>query len=176
MRILNTFKYHLSNKWLLATSIFILGITANAQEHPPRPIEVEVRNSRFLNFGTFTTDNSGGSIAVYPDSNSTTTGNVVQMNMGEVVTSALFDVFAIPGTIINIVPASPTFVLKGDNGGEMTLTISQNDFSTGATFITNQPPTSPNEVYVGGTLQVGSPAANPPGRYTGTIIINFIQE
>lgn len=156
--------------------LLVYNLPLIGQENPPIPIEVEVRTARFLNFGSFTTGNATGTVRVSYDSTPTTTGDVILIN-GQTVTSALFDVYALPGTVINIIPASNSFELTGSNGGSMLVTISDSDFSTGPTFITQANPNSPNEVYVGGTLNVSSvDAANPPGLYNGTIIINFIQE
>jgi hypothetical protein len=167
-------KYRCS--YFLGLFLLLGNIQGFAQENPPIPIDVEVRTARFLDFGAFITGNSTGTVHVSYNSTRTATGDVILIN-GKNVTSALFDVFAIPGTIINIVPASSNFTLTGSNGGTMYLSIADSDFSTGPTFITQGNSNTPNEVYVGGTLNVSSvDSANPPGNYTGTIIINFIQE
>lgn len=162
---------------LLILLLLIGGNTAvSAQENPPVPIDVEVRTARFLDFVAFVTGNATGTIHVSHDSTPTTTGDVILVD-SQRITSALFDVYALPGTIINIMPASGNFELTGSNGGSMYLNIADSDFSTGPTFVTQGSPSIPHEVYVGGTLNVSSvDSANPPGNYSGTIIINFIQE
>jgi hypothetical protein len=170
MKILNNIvncKY--SSSYILGLLLMLVTIPGFAQENPPIPIEVEVRTARFLDFGAFVTGNSTGTVHVSYDSTPTATGDVILIN-SQNVTSALFDVYALPGTIINIVPAASSFTLTGSNGGTMYLSIADSDFSTGPTFITQGNPNTPNEVYV------GVDSANPPGNYTGTIIINFIQE
>lgn len=147
-----------------------------AQENPPIPVDVEVRTARFLDFGAFSTGVGTGKIHISYDSTPTPSGDIYMIN-GKVVTSALFDVYANPGTIINMMPASSRFILTGSNGGEMYVSIADSDYSTGSTFITTANANMPNEVYVGGTIDVSSiDSANPAGQYTGTIIINFIQE
>jgi hypothetical protein len=164
------------SSYILGLFFMLVNIQGFAQENPPIPIDVEVRTARFLNFGAFITGNSTGTVHLSYNSTRTATGDVILINT-PTVTSALFDVYALPGTIINIVPAANSFTLTGSNGGTMYLRIADSDFSTGTTFITQGNPITPNEVYVGGTLEVSSvDSANPPGNYTGTIIINFIQE
>jgi hypothetical protein len=177
MKILNNiFDCKYRSSIILGLLLMLVTIPGFAQENPPIPIEVEVRTARFLDFGAFVTGNSTGTVHVSYDSTPTATGDVILIN-SQNVTSALFDVYALPGTIINIVPAANSFTLTGSNGGTMYLSIADSDFSTGPTFITQGNPNTPNEVYVGGTLDVSSvDSANPPGNYTGTIIINFIQE
>ena len=165
-------------KYFQITGIMILMLLSApviGQENPPIPINVEVRTARFLDFGAFTTGNGVGSIRISPDSNPVPNGDVFMIR-GRVVTSALFDVYANPGTIVNMVPAQANFQLAGSEGGNLNVTISNEDFSTGPTFITTANSNMPNEVYVGGTLNIGSIESNPSGQYTGTIIINFIQE
>ena len=163
------------NILFLIVGMMIGSFSMIGQENPPIPIDVEVRTARFLDFGAFTTGTGPGSIRIYPDSTPVPTGDVTMIN-GRVVTSALFDVYANPGTIVNIIPASPQFILYGSNGGQMTVNISDVDYSTGSTFITTANADMPNEVYIGGTLNVGNTESNPAGEYSGTIIINFIQE
>ncbi len=161
----------------LSVLIWLFGsVGSYAQENPPIPIQVEVRTARFLNFGAFTTGSGTGTLHVSHDSRPTTTGDAIIIN-SQNITSALFDVYANPGTIINIMPASNSFELTGSNGGSLFVNIDDTDFSTGPTFITTANITTPNEVYMGGTLNVSNVnTENPPGNYSGTIIINFIQE
>lgn len=149
-----------------------------AQEMPPTPVVVEVSTSRFLNFGSFTLPTGAGVGSIHVDSNSNRifSGDILLLN-GQPVTSALFDVYANPGTLINIMPTQANFTLTGTNGGSMLVEIDVNtDLSTGSTFITTANSNSPNEVYIGGTLKVGNITANPPGQYNGVITINFIQQ
>jgi hypothetical protein len=43
-------------------------------------------------------------------------------------------------------------------------------------MVTTQPRSSVNIVYVGGTITVGNSAASPPGNYSGTFQITFVQQ
>ncbi len=169
---------HIGTKKTINCVIFglifiVFSISAKAQENPPIPVQVEVNTARFLNFGSFTTGISGGTVIVNSNGTRTATGDVVLLNMGEQFSAALFDVTANPGTIIQIQPQS-SITLTGSNSGSMTLSI--DSYSTGQTFITTASPPFANPVDVGGTLSVGDSSANPPGQYSGTFTLTFIQQ
>lgn len=160
--------------WFLFFSLF--SFMVEAQENPPVPIQVEVRTSRNLNFGSFTAGNSGGNVSVSWDDQRTINGDIVELNFGQPVSAALFDVYANPGTIIQIQAFSET-ELTNENGGTIYLTL--DSFSTGQrTFVTQSPNTQiPNEVFVGGTLRIPSDNSGTlPGRYQGTFRLNFIHQ
>ena len=145
-----------------------------AQENPPIPIEIEVSTVQFLNFGAFAVGNSvGGTVSVDSNGTRTWTGDVTLLTTGATISPALFDVYANPGTLINIAPTAP-FILNGDSGQTIELNI--DSYSTGKTFITNNNPQTPTPVYIGGTLYLGAISANGPGQYRGTFTITFIQE
>lgn len=150
----------------------LFSISAKAQENPPIPVQVQVNTAQFLNFGAFTTGISGGTVTVTSDGLKSSTSDVVMLNMGQSVSPALFDVTANPGTIITIT-SQPNIILSGP-GGSILLNI--NSYSTGQTFITTASPPFTTPVYVGGTLIVGSPSANPPGQYNGTFTLTFIRQ
>ena len=101
-------------------------------------------------------------------------GSVIIPSLGfnphAIPTPALFEVTANPGTLITIQNGPPA-TLTGSNGGTLSLTIGAS--SIGSPFVTQNAITY---VYVGGTLTVGSMAANPAGNYTGTFNVTFIQQ
>lgn len=149
----------------------------SAQENPPVPIEVEVRTSRNLNFGSFTAGNSGGTVTVSYDDQRTVDGDIFELNFGQPVSAALFDVYANPGTIIQIEDMGTYTLENQDTGLQIELLI--NSFSTGhRTFVTQAPSAqTPNEVFVGGTLRIPSDnSGNLPGTYFGTFTLNFIHQ
>ena len=163
----------------LLTGILLCGVfqQLRAQENPPIPIEVEVRTSKNLNFGSFVAGISGGNVTVGYDDQRTIDGDIFELNFGEPVSAALFDVYANPGTIIQIQDSSPYTLVNQDSGAEILLFI--NSFSTGQrTFVTQAPnPETPNEVFVGGTLQIPADnSGNLPGRYNGTFTLTFIHQ
>jgi len=159
---------------LLYLMIFeaILFLPAMGQEKPPKPIAVTVSTIQHLNFGTFIVSGAGGTVTVdsygirsayndiyLPSISSTTTP-----------TPALFVVTALPGTLITIVNG-PDAPLSSSNGGTIMLKIGQS--STGSPFVTKGLTT---DVFIGGTLTVGSLSANPAGNYNGSFQITFIQQ
>ncbi|PTX43136.1 uncharacterized protein DUF4402 [Christiangramia gaetbulicola] len=152
-------------------------IEIKAQENPPVPVQVEVRTSRNLNFGSFTAGNSGGNVSVSYDDQRTVDGDIFELNFGQPVSAALFDVYANPGTIIQIQDMGAYTLENQDTGIQIELFI--NSFSTGQrTFVTQAPNAqTPNEVFVGGTLRIPSDnSGNLPGTYFGTFTLNFIHQ
>lgn len=145
-----------------------------AQEKPPFPVEVEVRNARFLNFGTFTGGEAGGTVSIDYSGVRSQTGDVFLLNFGASPTSAMFDLRANPGTLISI--SGPTdFYLYGDGGTGGQIRLEIDSFSTGQTFITTVSPPAITEILVGGTLYIGNDSQSPPGFYSGsyTLIFNY---
>jgi hypothetical protein len=171
--MINNNALYLPMKHLLYGSIFLLLIyfSINAQEMPPRPISVTVNTSQNLSFGDFSQGSTGGTVTVSYNGVRTCTGEIILLN--GTVTPARFDVTANPGTLITIVNGSNA-TLNGDNGGTLTLQIG--NASTGSPFITTQPRSSVNPVYIGGTLTVGNLSASPPGNYSGTFTVTFVQQ
>jgi hypothetical protein len=158
---------------LLTFSVFEI----KAQENPPVPIEVEVRTSRNLNFGSFTAGSAGGNVTVSYDDLRTVNGDIVELNFGEPVSAALFDVYANPGTIIQIETLGDYILLNQDTGAEIKLTI--NSFSTGhRTFVTQAANAQvPNEVFIGGTLTIPPDNSGTlPGTYFGNFTLTFIHQ
>lgn len=156
--------------------LFILGcFPVLAQENPPVPIKVEVRTARNLNFGSFVVDPMGGNITVDHSGILTNSTGVYPIGSGA-INSALFDLYANPGTIIHI-PQQENTRLTNGNGGEIFLEI--NSLSTQVrTFVTKEPTAdTPNEIYVGGTLHIPADnSGNLPGHYNGTFTLTFIHE
>jgi hypothetical protein len=142
----------------------------NGQEKPPRPITVTVNLVQDLNFGTFYHGNAGGTVIIYPDGSRSSTGEVVILSSS--FTPALFDVVGNQGTLVSILD-SPDATLNCVCGGTLTLRVRQAD--SNPTIITSVPPAS-TQVKVGGTLYVSNSLANPPGNYSGTFAVTFVQE
>lgn len=167
-------RFYKTTFWLLVFMFTI--IETKAQENPPVPIQVEVRTSRNLNFGSFTAGTSGGNVSVSWDSQRAVNGDIFELNYGEPVSAALFDVYANPGTIIQILDYGET-ELTNENGGIIFLSI--DSFSTGQrTFITHTPNAQmPNEVFIGGTLRIpGDNSGTLSGRYQGSFTLDFIHQ
>jgi len=157
----------------LGLLFYFISVSLYAQESPPIPIEVKVRTARYLNFGTFTVGISGGNVVVSPDGLRTPTGDVVLLNLGPTVASALYEITANPGTLVTISHPN-SFILTGTSGDQILL--DNLTYSENKTFITTAPSTSINEVKIGGTLNLGTINSNRAGAYSGTITITFIQQ
>ncbi len=153
--------------------VLLFSVEIQAQELPPIPVDVQVSTEQFLNFGAFTVGDAGGSVVVDYTGTRTWTGDVTLLNMGAPITPALFDVYVNPGTLITITHPEQ-FELRGDNGNKIYLQI--NSYSQGQNFVSTNAAEVPNSVYIGGTLLLGNPSANPPGKYSGTITITFNQQ
>lgn len=157
---------------VLTGSLLLIAPSLNVhgQEHPPRPITVTVSLVQNLNFGTFYHGAAGGTVIIYPDGSRDRTGDVVLLSSS--FSTALFDVVGNQGTLVSILD-SPDAILNCGCGGTLTLRVRQSD--SYPAVITTIPPAS-TQVKVGGTLLVGTPLANPPGDYSGTFNVTFVQE
>lgn len=161
-------------RFLFVLPVIILLIVSQevkAQEPPPRPISVTWTGQN-LSFGAFYQGASGGSVIINSAGGRSFSGDVVLLNMGYLFTTALFNVVANPGTVISLL--KPTSTLTDGSGHSLTLTIDET--YPVSPFVTTLPLTSVTPVNIGGILYVGSSAANPPGNYTGTFDMTFIQE
>jgi len=157
---------------LMAFILFLVPSEIQAQEHPPRPISVTV-TAQTLNFGAFTHGPVGGTVTVSPGGLRSSAGDVILLNLGYSFSSSMYELLANPGTVISILNG-PAASLTGSNGGSMTLSLGNTDPLS--PFVTSEIPPAPNLIYVGATITIGNAASNPPGTYTGTYNITFIQE
>ncbi|MDO9255604.1 MAG: DUF4402 domain-containing protein [Bacteroidales bacterium] len=163
---------HTSTTISVIVSLFLvfLSFSANAQEHPPRPMIVKLHAVQNLSFGAFIQGNVGGQVIIDSQGSRTVTGDLIPANMGYSYFPAIFQLDAFPGSVITILFGSDVD-LPGDHGG--TITLSVNTSLPHSPFITK---TASTLVRVGGTLTVGDSAHNPAGVYFGTFAITFIQQ
>ena len=153
------------------TILLILSyMPALAQEQPPKPITVTVSTLQQLSFGTFIQSGAYGTVTVTPQGVRSSTGSVILPNISATTTPALFDVEAIPGTIINISNGVDA-TLSGGITGLLTLQIG--DSYPQSPFVATGNHTL---VTIGGTLIVGDLGANPSGDYSGSFSVTFIQQ
>ncbi len=168
---------NISTEWqkFLLTGIFLLTVTrvSYAQEPPPRPIRI-TPTAQILSFGAFYHGISGGTVTVFPDNSRLATGDVVLLNLGYAVTAARFEVHAHPGTVIAILNGPPTLLTGGTPPGSMQLTVGSS--YPASPFVSNVHFNVPIYLDIGGILDVGNTAANPPGSYTGTFNITLVRE
>ena len=157
----------------MAVVLFSISTQLSAQELPPRPITVTVNMSQNLAFGAFYHFSAGGTVTINSDGSRSSTGDVVLLNLGYTYSTGLYDLVGNPGTLVSILKG-PDAVLPGSNGGSMTLQIGDTD--PASPFIITTMPPIVTQLRIGGTLLVGNPLSNPPGNYTGTFDITFVQE
>jgi len=157
---------------IIPVILLLLSQEVIAQEPPPRPIVVTV-TSQGLSFGAFTHGASGGTVTISSGGIRSSTGDVVQLGLGYLYSTALYEVVANPGTVISLLNG-PDVLLPGSNGGSLSLNIGDSDL--GSPFVTTVAYPVPTELNVGGTLTVGNSLANPPGNYSGSFDITFVQE
>ena len=159
-------------KLLPVIFLFVTSRQLMAQEDPPRPVQITA-TSQGLSFGAFYHGASGGTVIIEPDDSRSATGDIVLLGMGIPFSSALYEILANPGTIISVLNG-PNATLTGVPSGTMTLQIGDSD--PVSPFVTTVPYGTIIYLNVGGTLIVGTPAANPPGNYSGTFDITLVQE
>ncbi|HOK27241.1 MAG TPA: DUF4402 domain-containing protein [Bacteroidales bacterium] len=152
--------------------LFCIVVNSAAQEPPPRPISINV-TAQGLSFGAFTLGATGGTVTVNPDGTRSSTGDVILLSLGYSYSPALIEVTGNPGTLVSIL-AGPDVSLPGSNGGSLLLHIGGTD--PPSPFVINTVPPVSTPLYIGGTLTVGNPVSNPPGNYSGTFSITFVQE
>jgi hypothetical protein len=159
---------------MLLPVIFLLAETqeAKAQEPPPRPVTVTVTGQN-LSFGAFYHGPVGGTVTINSGGSRSATGDVILLNLGYSYSTALYQLVANPGTVISLLNG-PDVSLPGIPGGSMTLHIGDSDL--GPTFVITSIPPAYTLLNIGGTLTISNPIANPPGSYSGTFDITFIQE
>jgi hypothetical protein len=153
---------------LLSSFLFFMASAlVMAQVKPPRPINVTVTQN--LGFGTFYHGVLGGSVSVSPAGVRSATGDVVLLVSG-LYFAAVYRITGPPGTVVSLLNG-PDVLLAGSGGGSLSLHIGNS--IPASPFVLTPGPFSVN---VGGTLTVGNSAANPPGSYSGTFNITFVQE
>lgn len=140
---------------------------------PGDPGGLSVYTVQNMSFGAFSTSGAGGSVIVATNGARSITGSVVPLNLGTSYFQAIFDIDAPIGSIVSILNGSDA-TLTGSNGGSMLMHIGGSDPPSPFITIVNQP--TRTSVSIGGTLTVGTAAANPPGTYNGTFYITFNQE
>jgi len=142
-----------------------------AQQPPPRPIQATLVQN--MAFGAFSQGAAGGTVTINTDGSRAATGDVVLLNLGYSFNAARFIVTANQGTVVSIILGADV-TLPGSGGGSMNLHLNSTDPAS-PFVITVSPPTY-TTIDISGTLTAGNPAASPPGDYSGTFDITFMQE
>lgn len=158
---------------LVAVFFLCTGYSAIGQQTPfPPPNQLQVYGIQELNFGSFSTGASGGTVVISPEGFRSSTGSVILM--GGMFNQAIFEVKLIPGRLVQIIVGPQIQLTRVGGGGSMNMQVGPTD--KGTSFVTNSAHPFITRVNVGGTLFVGSSAANPAGSYEGQFSVTFIQE
>ncbi len=156
----------------LLCSFFAASAQSPTDTLPGDPGGITVTKTQNLAFGAFTCGATGGNITISNADVRSSTGTIMPINSLPYF-AAIYEIDAPVGSIISIMNGS-SVNLTGSNGGSMLLTLGS--ASTGSYFVTTVQQPIRTIVKIGGTLAVGSAAANPPGNYTGSFFVTFTQE
>ncbi len=158
-----------------ASGLFVLAVIIMVFcWNPLRAQPLEVERIQHMDFGTFATGSSGGTVVISPEGNRSVTGTVVGLDASN-ISSAKF-LFTVSGNrIVSLIFPEQTQLTRSA-GGSMTITNFTSDMP-GNQFQT-YPPLKTYYVNVGATLNVQNSTVNPGGRYTGEIYFTatFIKE
>lgn len=160
---------------LLAICLFFTYGSAIAQygTPPPPPRPITVTSAQGLSFGTFYQGASGGTVTINSAGTRTSGGTVVVFTGA--FNAAVINVYSNPGTLFSfILPITGT--LSDGSGHSLTIDVdvTTNPVSTFVNSSNNY--ATPTQIPIGGTLTIGAPAAAPPGTYTGTFNIIFVEQ
>ncbi len=145
-----------------------------AQSPFPPPSQLQVYANQELAFGSFFTGSSGGTVTISPTGSRSVTGTVVDLALIP-GSAAVFDLRLVPGRVVHIAFPPSAQLIRNGGGETMTITNFTCD-KTGNSFVTTASHPFINPVQVGATLNVQNSSANPPGDYTGTFTVTFMQE
>ena len=163
--------YYLLKFTIIALPVLLLLLISQesiAQEPPPRP--VKVTKIQDLGFGAFYQGGAGGTVTIIWNGTRSAGGTVVLFGVGG--SAAIFNIVANPGTIISFL--KPVSTLTDGSGHSLSLQIDTTN--PASPFVTTNNYSIPTPVSIGGILTIGTPLANPPGSYSGTFDITFVQQ
>ena len=171
MNLVNKIGFYLLKFTIIALPVLLLLLISQesiAQEPPPRP--VRVNKIQDLGFGTFYQGGAGGTVTIIWNGTRSAGGTVVLFGVGG--SAAIFNIIANPGTIISFL--KPISTLTDGSGHSLSLQIDTTN--PASPFVTTNNYPIPTPVSIGGILTIGTPLANPPGSYSGTFDITFVQQ
>ncbi len=123
-----------------------------------------------INFGDFSTGSEGGMLVLAPQGKLSVNGSIVTLN--EIHKPASYYVVGDKETVFSItLPESPATLIN--NSGSKTLLVSNWESALGANNDKDRLTDGVHTVYVGATLEVGSPADELTGTYTGMYTVTF---
>jgi hypothetical protein len=130
-----------------------------------RSQNIEVTNDQGLAFGSFCQFNdSGGTATVSNAGVRSSTGAIILLS--STFFHSIFTITTDDPSPVQVNIDQPVATLSGSNGGSISLQLDQASSPSVSAG-------SPAEVYIGGTLTLGPQASNPPGHYTGDVLVTF---
>ena len=168
--------------------LFCLCISGlRAQDAPTLPQRSgTVSATQTLHFGDLTTGSSGGTVTMDYSGTRSCTGDITLLSMGSTYQEAIFEFKLCPGRTVAINYSSGNITMEGGNGGTITLKLGEEvyihteagatEIENGGTFTSNSGCDDIHLIHLGGTITVGSTSDNPPGLYTGTFELTFVQQ
>ena len=127
---------------------------------------MEITAVQPLSFGNFT-NSGGGSVIIDHNGTGSTTGTIKLAGVDH--QAAEFNLTITAERTINIYYPSGQYLTR--DGGTETMTVTVGPADKGTSFVAI--PEHVNIINIGGTLNVGTPAANPTGNYSGEIEVEF---
>ena len=150
----------LGNRSFAGMLLLMLAVSSYAQT-------ITVTNDQGLAFGSFSqTSNTGGTVTVSNNGARSSTGAVLLVS--STCFASIFTIATDNLSPLTITIDQPSATLSGSNGGSMALQIGTSNPASPVVSVG-----SPVEVFIGGTLTLAGTAANPPGIYTGNVLITF---
>lgn len=159
-------------KILLLMPFFMAFFIQLHAQGPPSRLEVYLLQD--LSFGSFFTGSSGGTVVITPEDNRIVSGSVITLPLSP-GTPAIFEVRLVPNRMVHISFPSSVTLRRVGGSQDMTVTGFTSD-KPGNFFVTQSGSPFLNPVRVGATLNVGNAGNNPPGNYTGSFPVTFVEE
>ena len=131
---------------------------------------MEVTAVQPLSFGNFT-NSGGGSVTIHHSDAGSTTGTVKLVGIDH--QAAEFNLTITAERTIGIYCPPDQYLTR--DGGSETMAVTVGPADKGDSFVAGPEPFI-NIINIGGTLNVGTPAANPAGNYSGEIEVEFTIE
>lgn len=130
---------------------------------------ISVTTDQGLGFGSFSqTSDLGGTVTISNTGARSSTGSVTLLESSSAYFYSIFTITTDSATPVMVTIDEPTATLTGSNGGSMSLQMGISD--PGSPTVSAG---SPAEVHIGGTLTLGASSENPPGTYSGDVLITF---
>ncbi len=167
---------------LISLSIALLSLSFAQRSYgqlqpqkPPKPFLISAQSIQQLSFGAITYLSSGtGDVTVYPGGGRTLSSGIYSSS-SVTYFPAIIRVTGTKNMVFTIAPIPNATLTYNAKSMGLRFDITPLTNPSGPTYtITNNDGTM--DITIGGRLLVGDITANPPGNYTGSFYITFIQQ